>query len=118
MLFAFSLSFAPFRSWFDPGYLGLGLGFSRFEGRAATLPCAVMIGWALAAAWVAVAKGSARWMILVLAGDTFWALNFGGSMFLSQGAEKWKVQLGETATFRGASALLILLSFYVLPFVF
>jgi hypothetical protein len=56
-------------------------------------------------------------MILVLAGDTFWALNFGGSIFVSQGAEKWKVQLGDTATFGGASALLILLSFFVLPFV-
>lgn len=55
-------------------------------------------------------------MILVLAGDAFWALNFGGSL-LWDGAEKSKVQLGETVTFTDASALLILLSFYVLPFV-
>jgi hypothetical protein len=46
MLFAATLSFAPFRSWFDPSYLGLGLGFLRFEGRKATLPCAVMLAWA------------------------------------------------------------------------
>ena len=56
-------------------------------------------------------------MILVLAGDAFWALNFGGSLLLGEGAEKSKVQLGETATFTGVSALLMLLSFYVLPFV-
>jgi hypothetical protein len=109
-LFAATLSFAPFRSWFDPNYLGLGLGFLRFEGQAATLPCALMLAWALAAALLAVAKGGGRWMILVLAGDAFWALNFAGSLLL-ESAEKSKVQLGETATFTGAWALLILLSF-------
>ena len=117
MLFAATLSFAPFRSWFDPNYLGLGLGFLRFEGRRATLPCALMLAWALAAALVAVTKGRGRWLILVLVGDAFWALNFGGSLLVGEGAEKSKVQLGETATFTGAWALLILLSFYVLPFV-
>ena len=114
MLFAATLSFAPFRSWFDPNYLGLSLGFLRFSGRSATLPCALMLAWALAAALVAVTKGSGWWMILVLLGDAFWALNFGCSLLLSGGVEK--VQLGETATFTGAWALLILLSFYVLPF--
>ena len=117
MLFAATLSFAPFRSWFDPSYLGLGLGFLRFEGRSATLPCALMLAWALAAALVVVTKGSGRWMILVLAGDAFWALNFGGSLLLGGDALKSKVQLGDTATFVGAWALLILFSFYVLPFV-
>ena len=69
MLFATSLSFAPFRSWFDPSYSGLGLGFLRFEGRTATLPCAVMLAWGLAAAWVAVTKGSARRSALCLECD-------------------------------------------------
>jgi hypothetical protein len=41
MLFAATLSFAPFRSWFDPNYLG----FLRFDGRSATLPCALMLAW-------------------------------------------------------------------------
>lgn len=117
MLFAATLSFAPFRSWFDPNYLGLSLGFLRFEGRLASLPCALMLAWALAAALVAVVKGNGRWVILVLAGDAFWALNFGGSLIMGEGAEKSKIQLGETATFTGASALFILLAFYVLPFV-
>ena len=117
MLFAATLSFAPFRSWFDPNYLGLSLGFLRFEGRRATIPCALMLAWSLAAALVAVAKGRGRWMILVLAGDVFWALNFGGSLLLGEGVGKSKVQLGETATFTGASAILILFCFYVLPFV-
>ena len=110
MLFAATLSFAPFRSRFDPSYL-------RLEGRRASLPCALMLAWALAAAFIAVIMGNGRWMILILLGDALWALNFGGSLFLSGGAEKSKVQLGETATFTGASALLILLVFYVLPFV-
>jgi hypothetical protein len=50
-------------------------------------------------------------MILVLAGDAFWALNFGGSLLLGGDALKSKVQLGDTATFAGAWALLI---FFVL----
>ena len=56
-------------------------------------------------------------MIVVLVGDLFWALNFGGSLVLGEGATKSKIQLGETATFTGVSALLILVTFYVLPFV-
>jgi len=56
-------------------------------------------------------------MILVLVGDIFWALNFGGSLLLGENGEKSKVQLGDTATFTGAWALLILLAFFVLPFV-
>jgi len=47
-------------------------------------------------------------MILVLAGDAFWALNFGGSLLLGGDALKSKVQLGDTATFAGAWTLLIL----------
>jgi len=117
MLFAATLSFAPFRSWLDPSYLGLSLGFLRFQGRAASLPCALMLAWALAAALLAVTKGGGRWMTLVFAGDVFWALNFGGSLLLSGSPMKSKIQLGETATFTGAWALLILLSFYVVPFV-
>lgn len=117
MLFAATLSFAPFRSWFDPSYLGLSLGYLRFDGRGAALPCALMLAWALTAALLAVAKGRGRWMIVVLVGDLFWALNFGGSLVLGEGATKSKIQLGETATFTGVSALLILVTFYVLPFV-
>ena len=57
-------------------------------------------------------------MILVLAGDAFWALNFGGSLLLGGDALKSKVQLGDTATFAGAWTLLILFFlYYVLPFV-
>ena len=116
MLFAATLSFAPFRSWFDSNYLGLGLGFLRFDGHRATLPCTLMLAWALAAALIVVIKGRGRWMVLVVAGDAFWAVNFGGSL-LSEDALKSKVQLGDEATFRGPWALLILVAFYVLPFV-
>ena len=116
MLFAATLSFAPFRSWFDPSYLGLSLGFLRFNGRGATLPCALMLAWALVAAWVAVTKGNGPWLMLVLVGDAFWALNFGGS-FLAENPMKSKIQLGDEATVTGTWALLILLTFYVLPFV-
>jgi hypothetical protein len=61
-------SVAPFRSLLDPGYMGLGLGFLRFEGQAAALPAAQFLGWAIAAAWVAVANGRGRWMGLIAVG--------------------------------------------------
>ena len=47
---------------------------------------------------VVVTKGSGRWMILVLAGDAFWALNFGGSLLLGGDALKSRVQLGDNVS--------------------
>jgi hypothetical protein len=82
MLFSLVPSVAPFRSILDANYPGLELGFIRFEGMAATLPATLMFGWAVAAAWLAVSKGRGRWMTLIVVGDIFLALNFGGSTLL------------------------------------
>src|SRR5688500_15396702 len=51
MLFAAVISVAPIRSLLDPDYIGYGLGVIHFEKRAVALPAALILGWALAAAW-------------------------------------------------------------------
>src|SRR5829696_6650037 len=116
MLFAAVVSVAPIRSLLDPDYAGYGLGVIHFEKRAVVLPAALVLGWALAAAWVAVGKGVGRWMRLVVAGDLFFALGLGLSILLD-GPRDWKFQLGEHFTATGVAGLLILLCFFTLPFI-
>jgi hypothetical protein len=107
-------SAAPFRSLLDPNYAGLGLGFLRFDGQAAVLPATLLLGWAMAAAWVAVSKTGGRWMGLIFVGDTVLALNIGGSILLG-GSSHWKFQLGEAISVTGAAGLLVLLGFLTAP---
>ena len=107
-------SVAPFRSLLDPNYAGLGLGFLRFEGQAAVLPATLLLGWAMAAAWVAVGKGRGSWMGLIVVGDTVLALNIGGSILLG-GASHWTFQLGESISISGLAGLLVLLGFLTVP---
>ena len=78
MLLASVLSVAPFRSLIDPAYRWQ-LGFVGFDGRVAVVPAVLTLSWALAAAWLAVAKGKGRWMWLVAAGDLLFAVNLGAS---------------------------------------
>jgi hypothetical protein len=80
------------------------------------LPAALILGWALAAAWVAVGKGRGRWMRLVMVGDLFFALSMGVSIVLDD-SQNWKFQLGEHFTAEGVAGLLILLCFFTLPFI-
>lgn len=115
MLFAAVVSVAPIRSFLDPDYVGYGLGVIHLERRAVVLPAALILGWALAAAWVAVGKGRGRWMRLVMVGDLFFALSMGVSVLLDD-SQNWKFQLGEHFTASGVAGLLILLSFFTLPF--
>ena len=115
MLFAAIVSVAPIRSLLDPNYVGYGLGVLHFEKRAVALPAALVLGWALAAAWIAVGKGRGRWMRLVMVGDLFFALSMGVALILDD-AQNWKFQLGEHFTATGAAGLLILLGFFTLPF--
>src|SRR5688500_18950725 len=75
MLFAAVVSVAPIRSFLDPEYPGYGLGFINLEKRAVVIPAALILGWALAAAWIAVGKGKGRWMKLVMTGDLFFAVS-------------------------------------------
>lgn len=117
MLFAVVVSFAPFRSFFDPNYPGLGLGFLRFEGMAATLPATLIFGWAVAAAWLAVYKGSGRWMTLIVVGDIFLALNFGGSTVIEGSTDNWRIDFGEGKSITGLASAAILLLFFTFPFV-
>ncbi len=116
MLFAVVVSVAPFRSLLDPDYVGYGLGVIQFEKRAVALPAALILGWALAAAWIAVGYGRGRWMRLVMVGDLFFALSMGVSILLDD-SQNWNFQLGEHFTATGVAGLLILLCFFTLPFI-
>ena len=117
MLFSLVLSVAPFRSFLDPNYPGLGLGFLRFEGMAATLPATLIFGWAVIAAWIAVSKREGRWMTLILVGDIFLALNFGGSTLLEGRSDNWRIDLGEGRSITGLASAFILLLVFTVPFV-
>ncbi|HVG28719.1 MAG TPA: hypothetical protein VM864_03270 [Pyrinomonadaceae bacterium] len=116
MLFAALLSVAPSRSWLDPNYGDFGLGFLRFNGRAATLPATMLLAWSLASAWLAAAGARGRRLALVLAFDLFNALNFGVATLVEGRADNWKIQLGEKAAVTGLPAALVLLTLFALPF--
>src|ERR1051325_3759170 len=115
MLFAAVVSVAPIRSLLDPDYPGYGLGVIHFEKRAVALPAAIILGWALTAAWVAVGKSRGRWMRLIMIGDFFLALSLAISIVLDD-SQNWKFQLGENFTAEGLTGLIILLGFFTLPF--
>lgn len=116
MLFATVVSVAPIRSLLDPDYIGYGLGALHFEKRAVVLPATLVLGWALAAAWVTVGKGRGRWMRLMMVGDLFFALSMGVSILVDN-SQNWKFQLGEHFTATGGAGLLILLGLFTLPFI-
>ena len=117
LLFSMIVSVAPFRSLLDPNYPGLGLGFLRFEGMAATLPAALIFAWAVGAAGLAVTKGRGRWMTLILIGDIFLALNFGGSTLLDGRSDNWRIDFGEGKSITGLVSAFILLLIFTFPFV-
>jgi len=117
MLFSLVVSVAPFRSFFDPNYPGLGLGFLRFEGMMATLPATLMFAWAVAGAALAVGKGRGRWMTLIVIGDIFLALNFGGSTLLEGRSDNWRIDFGEGKAITGLASAFILLFIFTFPFV-
>ncbi len=117
LLFAMIVSAAPFRSFLDSDYRGLGLGFLRFEKMAATLPATLIFCWAVAAACMAVSKGRGRWLLLVLIGDIFMALNFGGSTLLEGRADNWRIELGEGTAITGWAGAFTLLLVFTMPFV-
>jgi hypothetical protein len=117
MLFAVVVSVAPFRSFLDSNYPGLGFGFLRFERTAATLPATLIFCWAVAAALIAIAKGRGRWMLLLMVGDIFLALNFGGSTLLEGHTDNWRIDFGEGKSITGLAGAFILLLFFTMPFV-
>ena len=116
MLFAGVASVAPIRALLDPEYAGYAVGIVHFEGRAVALPAALILGWALAAAWVSIGKGKGRWMTLVAVGDILFAVSIGMSILLG-GPGEWKFQLGQYFSVAGVGGLFVLLGFFALPFV-
>ena len=116
MLFAAIVSVAPIRSLLDPNYIGYSVGVIHLEKRAVALPAALILAWALTAAWLAIGKGRGRWMRLVMIGDLFFAVSMAFSIVLDD-AQNWKFQLGENLTIAGVRGLLILLGLFTLPFV-
>ncbi len=116
MLFAFVVSVAPFRAFLDPDYAGLGLGFLRFEKAAASVPAALIFCWAVAAGCAAVAGRRGRWLKLVLVGDLFWALNFGGSTLLARQADAWRIDFGDERSINGLAGAFIILLLLAVPF--
>ena len=116
MLFAGVSSVAPIRALLDPNYIGYAVGTFEFEGRAVAFPAALILAWALTAAWVSVGKGRGRWMKLVAVGDLLFGLSI-GTLILLGGPSDWKFQLGEHFSVSGVPGLFVLLSFFTLPFI-
>ena len=117
MLLASVLSVAPFRSLLDSDYRWQ-LGFVGIAGPVAVIPAFLTLGWALAAAWITVAKGKGGWMWLIAIGDVLFALNLGAAivLFPLQGNLAYqKIQLGESFVLSGIIASLILLLCFVVP---
>ena len=116
MLFAALVSVAPIRSLLDPDYIGYAIGVVHLQKRAVALPAALVLAWALTAAWITVGKGKGTWMKVVMVGDLFFALSLIITILLD-GSGNWKFQLGEHFTADGIFGLLILLGPITLPFI-
>ncbi len=116
MLFAAVVSVAPLRATLDPQYTNFGVGFLQFKGQAAAFPAALLLGWALVAAFIAVGKSKGNWMLAIAVGDILSAVNIGGSVVLDDAGD-WTFQLGEYVTIGGVAGLMILLLFFTGPFI-
>lgn len=117
MAFATPLVVAPIRSLLDPEYLGYGLGLLRFEGQEATLPAALVLTWALGAAWLAVSRPR-RWRALwIAAGDLFFVVNFSAAAWLERSSlQHFRIQGGEYFTLQGPYVALLVGALVLLPF--
>jgi hypothetical protein len=111
MLLAAAFSVAPFRSFIDPGYPGFRLGILHFEHRAATLPTALLLLWALGSALILASGGRGRKLWVVAAGDALFAVNQLLSLF--QQGDRNDIQFGEHLTIGGLQALLIMAALFV-----
>jgi len=111
MLLAAAFSVAPFRSFVDPAYPGFRLGLLHFEHRAATLPAALLLAWALSAAWILASRGRGWKLWVVAVGDTLFAVNQTLDLFRSGSGNA--IQFGEHLTISGSQALLIMAVLFV-----
>jgi hypothetical protein len=71
IVFATANSAAPMRALIDDIYMGWQIGLLRFEGRAALLPAAIVLIWALMAALLCAKRSRTSWMRLIFWGDLF-----------------------------------------------
>ena len=111
MLLTAALSVAPFRSFLDPVYPGFALGLLHFDGRAATLPTAILLIWALASALLLVSRKTGKALWLVAGGDVLFALNQLAVLSPSSGDND--IQFGEYLTIRGLQAAAIMAVIFV-----
>lgn len=111
LLLAAFFSVAPIRSLIDPAYPGLGFGVLRFEGTAAAVPATIVLVWALACAYLAVAKSAGRAMWWVAAFDLLMAANLATGI-LAPGSSH-DIQFGEHLTISGPTAIAIMLLLFV-----
>src|SRR5205809_9949 len=75
LLLTAALSVAPFRSFFDPAYPGFRIGVLHFDKRAATLPTALLLAWALSSALILASNVLGRILWIVAIGDALFAFN-------------------------------------------
>lgn len=111
LLLAAFFSVAPIRSLIDPDYIGLAFGILRFEGTSTSLPATLVLVWALACAYLAVAKGAGRSMAWVAAFDLLMATNLAAGI-LGPGGSSY-IQFGEHLTISGPAAIAIMLVLFV-----
>ena len=110
MVLAAAFSVAPFRSFIDPSYPGFRLGALHFEHRAATLPTAMLLAWALASAMLLASRAGGGKLWVVAVGDALFALNQLVSLFQ---AGRNDIQFGEHLTISGTQALAIMAVLFV-----
>ena len=111
LLLAAFFSVAPIRSLIDPDYPGLAFGMLRFEGAVGSLPATIVLVWALACAYLAVARGSGRAMAWVAAFDLLMAANLAAGILAPGGSSD--IQFGEHLTISGPTAIAIMLLLFV-----
>ncbi|MCI0355140.1 MAG: hypothetical protein L0099_08885 [Acidobacteria bacterium] len=109
----------PLRPLLEPRYPGWGIGFLHFEGREAVLPTLLILGWALASAFLAVAVGRGRWMLLIGIGDAIWVVNVFAfqAMNLLAGRRQYDFRM-ETVKITGPAAVVIVELLFVSAFIY
>jgi hypothetical protein len=106
MLFASTVSVAPIRSLFDPGYVGFALGVLRFEGRAATLPSALVLAGSLVSASLLTSRTSGRQLLFVAIFDFLFAIDTAAGTVMHG---DYRIQFGDALTIDGLIGLGVML---------
>ena len=111
MLLAGVVSVAPIRSFVDPAYPGFRVGVLHFEHRAATLPSALMLVWALASAFLLASRARGGKLWVVVGFDLLFALN--QLLDILRSGTGGNIQFGEHLTISGLQAALIMAVLFV-----